>query len=375
MAAGHPLAGSGVGKFCHLGQRQQQAAPTWPLGGGGAMTGRTLALCYGPPWSPISGTEVSGSWPAWHLTSSGVAHHIIPPAPFPPHTVQSTVADPLPPATKQGSHIWAFDEVISRWETTSGSAYVPKTHGGPCAQPKAPEPADPTRVLGIKDLGEKLRQRGWRLPLITKHQLSETRAQYLGWPGLDQHATFDVGPEPLELADHHRGGPSQALIPWSRNSELAGRPFTVSDQGVLDRQQLYLTTSAQDFRAYSKKELSGYPRKDSLTYWNFEETPQAWGHGPQGPPCPHSSRPPQYPRVRVPRARLGTPAVPHRGALSLAQESYGSPLHPLRRLDRFCPLEAPWGGPHWQPVPAIYSVPRAYRPESSAYGSREPARV
>lgn len=54
-----------------------------------------------------------------------------------------------------------------------------------------------------------LRHHGWRLPLITKHQCSETRAQYTGWPGLDQSAIFYVGTQPLELADHHRGGPSQ----------------------------------------------------------------------------------------------------------------------------------------------------------------------
>ncbi|XP_064150072.1 stabilizer of axonemal microtubules 3 [Loxodonta africana] len=339
------------------------------------MAGRTLALRYGPLWPPISWTEVPGSWPEWHLTSSGVGHHVIPSASFPPPTVQSTVAEPLLPSAKQGPHIWAFDEVVSRWETTSGSAYVPKTHGGPCAQPKAPEPADPTRTVGIKDLGEKLKQRAWRLPLITKHHCSETRAQYTGWPGLDPRTTFDIGSQPLELADHHRRGPSQALVPWARNSELAGQPFTVSDQGILDRRQLYLTTTARDFRAYPKKELSGYPCKDSLTYWSFEETPQAWGHGPLRPPCPRSSRPPQLPRVRVPRARPVPPAVPHRGALSLAQESFSPPLHPLRGLDRFCPLEAPWGGPHWKPVPAIYSVPQAYGTENSRYGSCKPALI
>lgn len=140
-------------------------------------------------------------------------------------------------------HIWDFDEVISRWETTSGSAYVPKQHGGPYAQPRAPEPSDPTRTVGIKDLDEKvtfwdaevsgdragdgtgvprtltldlrvafpqLRHRGWRLPLITKHQCSEMRAQYTGWPDPDQQRpTFYVGPQPLELAEHLRGGPSQ----------------------------------------------------------------------------------------------------------------------------------------------------------------------
>lgn len=56
-----------------------------------------------------------------------------------------------------------------------------------------------------------LRHRGWRLPLITKHQCSETRAQYSGWPNLDQHTTFYVGPQPLELVDHHRKGPSQVV--------------------------------------------------------------------------------------------------------------------------------------------------------------------
>lgn len=148
-------------------------------------------------------------------------------------------------------HIWAFDEVISRWETTSGSAYTPKTLGGPYAQPKAPEPADPTRAVGIKDLGEKvkfgdapvrgrqewghtgvpcaltlgpcvafpqLRHHGWRLPRITKHQCSEARAQYTGWPGLDGPTTFHIGPQPPELADHHRGGPSQV----EEKTELAG---------------------------------------------------------------------------------------------------------------------------------------------------------
>lgn len=52
------------------------------------MAGGTLALRYSPLWPPISGTEVPGSWPNWHLTSSGVGHHITPLVPFPPPTVK-----------------------------------------------------------------------------------------------------------------------------------------------------------------------------------------------------------------------------------------------------------------------------------------------
>lgn len=69
---------------------------------------------------------------------------------------QSVVKAPLPAVSKQEPHIWAFDEVISRWETTSGSAHTPKSRGGPCAQPKAPEHEDPRRTLGIKSLAEKV---------------------------------------------------------------------------------------------------------------------------------------------------------------------------------------------------------------------------
>lgn len=108
---------------------------------------------------------------------------------------------------------------------------------------------------------------------------------------------------------------------------------------------------------------------------NFGETPQAGGHSQKQLPCRSSSRPPQPPKIRLSRGRPVMPVVPHRGALTLAQESYNLPLHPLRRLDRFCPLELPWGGPHWKPVSGIYSVPHAYLTENSNYGSLKPELV
>ncbi|XP_059521898.1 stabilizer of axonemal microtubules 3 [Myotis daubentonii] len=273
----------------------------------------------------------------------------------PAPSTQSTVAEPLATAAKRDLHIWAFDEVISRWETTYGAAHgVLKTHGGPYAQPKVPKPKDLARSVGMKDFVEKLSRRGWCLPLTTEHQSSEARAQYSAWPDLHQRA------RPLQFADHHLTGASQTLIPWRMSPELAGRPLTVSNQGILDRFQLYLPTYAGDFRAYSKKELL------------------PWGHAPQQPPCRPSCRVPLPLRIRVPRvprARPVTPAVPHRGALSLAQESYSLPLHPLRRLDGFYPGALSWRVPHRNPVPAIYRVPQAYRTESSNYGSSKPALV
>lgn len=107
-----------------------------------------------------------------------------------------------------------------------------------------------------------------------------------------------------------------------------------------------------------RKELPGYPDQETMTCWKWKSQASCHLelHGGQL-------------KGRLARARPAPPAVPYRGALPLTQESYGPPAHPLRRLDRFCPLVAPWRCPHPKPVPGIYSVPKAYCTENSRYGS------
>lgn len=103
-----------------------------------------------------------------------------------------------------------------------------------------------TLTLGPRVACPQLRHRGGRLPLTTRHRGSETKAQYTGWPGLDQRAPFYVGPQPLELADHHRGGPSQvaektAMARWDRAwsvwGEMARALSLGTGLGDLDRGQ------------------------------------------------------------------------------------------------------------------------------------------
>ncbi|XP_055469620.1 uncharacterized protein LOC129681623 [Psammomys obesus] len=321
------------------------------------MVGRKLALQYGTPRSPISETKVPGTSPNSYLTSSGIAHRKIPWVAFRLPTLQSTLEAPLPAAMKQDPRICAFDEVISRWETTSGSAYTPKAHGGPCAQPRAVENKDPRRPLGIKSFVEKLRrQPGLGVTRNRKHQISEMKAQYLGLPGLDQTAPLFADPQPLEFIDHFRGGPSQALIPWTRNPELAGQPFTVHKMGALDRLQLYLTTSAQDFQ---RKELPGYPNRELICTGPLQKS--------QVPSQRQLKLQEGAERMRLGRGhQMPPPAVPHTGVLPLTRESYRSPVYPLCRVNHFC---LPWSSPHPKPVPGIYSVPKAYSTENSRYGS------
>ncbi|XP_006868462.1 PREDICTED: uncharacterized protein LOC102831380 [Chrysochloris asiatica] len=410
------------------------------------MAGRTLALCCGPSWHPVSWTEVPRSWPDWRLTSSGIGHNIIPPVSFPPPTVKVTRSRLL------GQGDWGLrcsrlkkeGLVHSRGAPTTGRK-TGSTHLGfrrghqqvgnhlrigsstqdpwrplRAAQSRGAQgPHEDCRDQGFRGEGKILSRpsglthSAWRLPLSSKHHISETKEQYSGWPGLDPRVTFDWGTESLELANHNHRGPSQALVPWTRNLELAGQPFTVSDQGVLDRSQLYLTTTARDFRAYPNyffpyMQKSPVPPVPGSILPKMPQINDGLQKNILKVQLLYSAHPllPQEGVVRIPPQRFAdllelrgdasglgprptaaalsallstTPAaagpVPHNGALTLAQESYSPPLHPLRSRDRFCPLEAPWGGPHWKSVPAIYTVPHAYRTESLRYGSRKAALV
>lgn len=82
-----------------------------------------------------------------------------------------------------------------------------------------------TLKLGPRFAFPQLRYHGWGLPLITQHQSSEMRAQYTRWPGLDQSATFYVGPQPL--GGLHLGGPYQVAgrtprAQWDRAGSARG---------------------------------------------------------------------------------------------------------------------------------------------------------
>ncbi|XP_043851525.1 uncharacterized protein LOC122749292 isoform X1 [Dromiciops gliroides] len=325
------------------------------------MAGLTRPSHYGLLGTPVEGPGGrTPPRPDWRRLSSGVG---VPPGPgstfpFPPPNVRTTVPESLPPAAEHDSHMLDFDEVFSRWETSSGAAHGRKTHGDVYAQPAYPLIPRVKRTLGIKDFAEKLQLRPCRYPLTMAYQKSETQDKYQGWPNLGPETIRRSGPQPWELADHHAQGPSQAMIPSSKNSALSGQPFFIPEQGVLHRHQPYLTTSARDFRHFTRKELASHPR-----YQTVCDRP------------PLMVLEPLRPLPRVPRLGQAHPRVPHRGAVSQTKESYGTLQHPLRLSDRFCPLEAPWVGPQVQPVLGLQTVPHVYRTENSRYGSPKPAFV
>ncbi|CAM5123555.1 unnamed protein product [Natator depressus] len=316
----------------------------------------------------------------WPLTSSGVGLENQLPQPFPPPTARSTVHEPLPPGAERPLR----EELIRRLATTTGLCHDVKTHGGVLGQPGYPLPAPLARVHCNKDLRDKLQLRSWRVPLTPGGRPSETRHRFCGWPNLPPEPAHHAGPQPFILATHHSDGASKSMVASTENKPLAGSVFYVRDGAVLSRLDPYVSVTSRDIRAFTQQELQGYDRKDALTYWQFEGHPKAWGHGlrdsslgkdaepplrPPGPPhdpslFPSPSRPPRLPTL--------APAVPHRGALSLAQESYGPPRHtpsgqsPPTRPPTICP---PVAGPQ------ILAVPLMYRTESQGYGSSKPGPV
>ncbi|XP_028929276.1 uncharacterized protein LOC114814645 [Ornithorhynchus anatinus] len=306
------------------------------------------------------GAAGPGPWPDGCRTSSEVGLPPTSPLPFPPPAARSTVSDPLPPALAQDRWARSFDEVVSRRETTTGAAYGPKTSAGRFGQPPALLPPRADRVMGIKGAGDKLALRAWAAALTSRQRKSEMRAGYPGWPNLDPRPTFAPGPLPFGLAAHHTRGPSQTIIPSTENPALAGRIYYIPQRAILHLQDPYLSITAQDFSSADPARRSRLPA----------ETSQAGGSVPPRPPWPDSALlPPRLSGDRV--AHLG-PLSPSRQWRSLTHASFTPPLHPLRTLDRFCPLEPLWAGLHRRPAPELATVPHFYQPESTRYGSGKP---
>ncbi|XP_063798520.1 stabilizer of axonemal microtubules 3 [Pseudophryne corroboree] len=321
----------------------------------------------------------------WHLTSTGVGHNYRAQVPFPPAHIQSSLFEPLPPVQQQTSDIRACDGLISIYETTSGSAHARKYPGGVLAQPNHPLPPPHWKVHYNKDLWDKLKLREWRTPLDPVNQSSEMKSQFLGAPAQATTSTFHAGPQPFTLENHLNKGPSQSLVATTENKIVSGEPFYIRDNGVLSLNDIYASTTARDFRAFTTKELEGYAKKDALTYWQAEDYPKAWGHGMKENPLPKEMlptlrRPPpmrdtmQFPvATKLPRIPPRAKSVPHRGLKTLAQETYHWPLDAKRSRDVYCPLECPWTMPH--PGAEITSVPKMYEKEYDTYGSNRPVAV
>ncbi|KAM9299408.1 stabilizer of axonemal microtubules 3 [Gastrophryne carolinensis] len=315
----------------------------------------------------------------WHLTSTGIGHDYRGQLPFPPPHIKSTISEPLPPALQQSSEVTSFDELLNTYETTTGSTHNRKYPGGLFSQPSHPFAPPHWKVHYNKDLWDKLKLRSWR---TQEKPQSEMKSEFQGRPARSTYSTFHSGPQPFLLENHLNQGPSQSIVATTENKDMSGAPYYIRDNGVLNLNDMYASTTMRDFHAFTEKELQGYPKKDILTYWQAEDYPKVWGHGLKENPLsketqPILRRPPpmrdtmQFPTAtKLPRLPPRARSVPHRGLKTLAQESYQWPLSAKRSHDVYFPMECPWTMPRTGPLPEIMSVPKMYQTESETYGSK-----
>ncbi|MGH0180900.1 UNVERIFIED_CONTAM: hypothetical protein FKN15_005270 [Acipenser sinensis] len=225
---------------------------------------------------------------------------------------------PCPADRLRGSPlVSAFDEVANRFHTTSRTAHDRKCVGGPLAQPHHPR-------------------------------------------ALPHWTLSSVG----ELED-------RTIVANTLNQALAGRPFQVSDRGVLVLNEPYLSVTNKDFRKFHRDELYG-PIKSFQTDF-FSPTDRPLGGASRPAPAPFHEATPT--RQCFPRLAPKTIPVPHKGLKPLSQDSYSSPEHPSRVQDRNCPVDTPWGLPRQGVLPEIMGIPKMYETEYRVYGSQRPIAV
>ncbi|KAK3602620.1 hypothetical protein CHS0354_034204 [Potamilus streckersoni] len=321
----------------------------------------------------------------WQQTSTGVGHQYRPGYHFPSSEFHANIREPVPPPLAQ------MDQITKdqHFETTYGKSHDTKYPTTVYSNPIFKKAPGHWKVDYVKDLAEKLDKGGWRRPLTTGNQMSETREQYSAPPGIRQKYHFadaaGLGlPQPFNLKDHHVEGPSKYGQSATENPKLKGEPFYVRDKGILRLLDPYLSTTHKDHRSFHPDEQKKYPKKDIATYWECEEYPKAWGFGLKHNPLPKDTVPreplpmrdPTFftTRTKIPRQPKTLVPVPHSGLKSLKQDSYTWPSDVKRKEAMFCPVDTPYTLPE-PGTKSMMTAPKMYNTEYQHIGSNKPITV
>jgi len=308
-------------------------------------------------------------------TSSGVGHQLKSPLTFPPPNFKRTVLEPLP---KILSHA---EQVNDFYSTSTGSNHDFKPTSSVLSNGVHKKAPGHWKVDYSEDTIKKLQVKPQRKPLTMGNQSSEMKAQFSGRKGVSLETQFNSDIQPLNFRHHHTGGQLKQLVPSTHNPKLAGDKYYVQDRGVLSyHDDMYLTTTQKDHRAFRRNELEAYPRKEYGTYWECEGYPKAWGHGSRHNPLPPDSVPREKGPMRDsmlfksatfnPRLPKSLEPVPHKGMRSEVQANFTSPPDGKRKLLFDCPVPTPWNieGPGRE---EIFSIPRMYQTEYQFIGSKK----
>lgn len=321
----------------------------------------------------------------WQQTSTGVGHHHRPGYYFPNSDFKALIYDPVPPPLARQDEITRDQH----FKTTYGDFHDPKYGKGVYGNPIHQKAPGHWKVNYVKDLAEKLDKGGWRKPLTMGNQLTETKEEFSNKAGVRQRYHFEdtAGlnlPQPYNLNDHHKEGPSKYGQGTTQNPKLQGQPFYVRDKGVLNLLDPYLSTTHKDHRSFKPNELKKYPKKDVATYWECEEYPKAWGHGLKHNPVPKDNVPREKlpmvdptwfkTRTTIPRQPKPLLPVPHGGLKSLYAESFQQPTDVKAKENYYCAVDTPFVLPE-PGSKSVMTAPKMYNTEYQHVGSNKPVMV
>ncbi|XP_062513070.1 stabilizer of axonemal microtubules 3-like [Corticium candelabrum] len=312
-----------------------------------------------------------------YLTSTGRGHEVRPTSDFPPPDHKTTRTKPLPNYLDIESNVCVDD----MYRTTTGTFHDYKPHVTMLQQPLHKKAPGSWKVHYNYEFQEKLNEKPWRAPLTMSEQHSEAKDQYRGMttiPAIHDQPAFSRGLQPPTLKDQHVSGTTKEIIASAENAAMKGEPFVIRDQGTLHLGEPYVSTTNKDHRAFSKWELSQYPKKDVATYWQCEDYPKAWGHGTKSNPLPKESVPREKGPMRdetfmttatsIPPLPKQPDRVPHRGIEPLYKESFDWPSDDKVRELFLCPVPKPFEQTAVRDSQPL--APNMYQTFNSEYGSR-----
>jgi len=302
-----------------------------------------------------------------HLTSTGKGHFYhqslqpFPPANFERHFEKE------PPAGLRSSNL----DKAEQFRTTTGSA-----HGEKVQKPVH------RNTLYKKAPGH------WNV-----HYMDRT----IGKLNTENKRNFTMGDRVSEMTskyipkENYRN-PTEHI----RSSKVAlGGPArtTQADNTLITHINPYMTTTRKDHRPFTSTDMRNYPKKDALTFWEFENYPKVWGHGSNdGKNIPPRRAPNSNDSMRdltmggleiksetrkiatLPKPRH----VPNKGLKSLVQASYirhaGAPKLDLTHVEPPQPFSAYFN--HGRGRNADTSnCPKMYTTEYGFYGDNQQVRV
>ncbi|CAG5118486.1 unnamed protein product [Candidula unifasciata] len=295
----------------------------------------------------------------WHLTSTGVGHHYRPGYFFPDSEFKTLLRDPLPPK------LAAEDEVTKDkpFLTTKEYFHDRKFPGLLYSNSLHKKAPGHWNVDYIKDLAEKLGQRGGRRPLTMGNQQSEMKDQYQAKPPeVREKYNFEDVYSPLNftLQEHFK-----AEAPSIQNPKIRQRPFLLKNKGVLNRLDPYLSVTHRDYPLFSPSELSAYAKKD---------VPANMGQGLQCKSLPMRDEVVFHDATTIPRLPKANVPVPHGGLKTLYTDSYQAPSHVNMKENYYCPVDTPFRLPD-PGSKSVYTAPKMYNTEYQNIGSRKPVTV